>query len=144
MLSNRLIYALLGLVVLMLIGMIFSSWRVVLYPFLVIVGINILFGFTKELPGGKRPFLVAGPVVGLLIVLFVALDVISGGEPTGSTNYVLGMTPPMALYVIGFPVLIVLVGFLYALTFTNEDVEEVLEEKGIPAEGPDGSEGGAR
>lgn len=128
-LSNRLIYALLGLVILMLIGMLISSWRVVLYPLLLVIGISILFGYTRELQSRKWPLLIAGSVVVLLGLLFIVLDIMTGGEPTGSTNYVLGMTPPMALYIIGFPLIIVLAGILYGLTFKQEDVQEVIQER---------------
>ncbi|CAN5723818.1 hypothetical protein BH24ACT22_BH24ACT22_15190 [soil metagenome] len=128
-LSNRMIYAVLGLVVLMLVGMLLSSWRVILYPLIFLIGISILFGYTKELPGRKWPILVAGSMVVLYGLLFVVLDFMTGGEPTGSTNYVLGMTPPMALYIISFPLLVILAGVLYGLTFKQEDVQEVVEER---------------
>lgn len=134
-LSDRLIYALLGLMVLMIIGMLASSWRMILYPVILVMGISILFGSLRELPDRKRPLLVAGSVVGLFGLLFITIDIMTGGEPTGrSTNYVLGMTPPTALYMISFPLLVVLAGVLYALTFQQEDVEEVLEEKAIADE----------
>ena len=141
-LSTRLIYAVLGLVVLMLVGMLVSSWRVILYPLVLLIGISILFGYTRELPGRRWPLLVAGTMVVLYGLLFVALDVLTGGEPTGSTNYVLGMTPPMALYVICFPLLVILAGVLYGLTFKEEDVQEVIEERGAAADAE--GEGGAR
>ena len=141
-LSTRLIYAVLGLVVLMLVGMLVSSWRVILYPLVLLIGISILFGYTRELPGRRWPLLVAGTMVVLYGLLFVALDVLTGGEPTGSTNYVLGMTPPMALYVICFPLLVILAGVLYGLTFKEEDVQEVIEERGAAADTE--GEGGAR
>ncbi|MBA2443302.1 MAG: hypothetical protein H0V53_13010 [Rubrobacter sp.] len=141
--SNKLMYVLLGLAVLMLVGMLASSWRVVLYSFLLVVGVSILFGFTRELPG-RRPVLVAGSVVVLYGLLFAVLDVMTGGEPTGSTNYVLGMTPPMALYLLGFPVLVVITGVLYAVTFTQEDVDPELLERERAAIGGEESEGESR
>ena len=128
-LSNRLIYAVLGLTVMILIGMLLSSWRVILYPLILVIGISILFGYTRELPGRKWPLMVAGSIVVLYGLLFVVLDILSAGEPTGSTNYVLGMTPPMALYIISFPLLVILAGILYGLTFKQEDVQEVIEER---------------
>lgn len=143
-LSNRLIYAMLGLVVLMLIGMLLSSWRIILYPLILVIGVSILFGYTRELPEKKWPLLVAGSIVMLYGLLFIVLDFMSGGEPTGSTNYVLGMTPPMALYIISFPLLIVLAGVLYGLTFKQEDVQEVVEEREVSAEAAAEDEGGAR
>lgn len=130
-LSNRLMYVTLGLVSLMLLGMLLSSWRVILYPLIFLIGISILFGYTRELPGRKWPLLVAGSIVVLYGLLFVVVDAMTGGEPTGSTNYVLGMTPPMALYIISFPLLIVLAGIMYGLTFKQEDVEEVVEERRV-------------
>ncbi|MBA2692090.1 MAG: hypothetical protein H0U65_06295, partial [Rubrobacter sp.] len=91
-LSDRLVYILLGLLALILIGMLLASWRIVLYPFLLVVGISILFGFVRRIQEGDSlvPALVAGSVVVLFFILFIWVDVLSGGEPTGSTNYVFG------------------------------------------------------
>ncbi|CAN5456467.1 MAG: hypothetical protein ACR2N0_13670 [Rubrobacteraceae bacterium] len=124
-LSDRLVYVLLGLLALILIGMLLASWRVVLYPFLLVVGVSILFGFIRRISDGNSlvPALVAGSVVVLFFILFIWVDILSGGEPTGSTNYVFGMTPAMAVYVIGVPILVALPSLLYALTFTREDLE---------------------
>lgn len=134
-LSDRLIYALGGLAILMIIGMLASSWRMILYPIILVMGISILFGNLRELPDRKQSLLVAGLVVVLFGSLFIVIDIMTGGDPTGrSTNYVLGMTPPTALYMIGFPLLVVLAGVLYALTFQQEDAEEVLEEKALANE----------
>jgi hypothetical protein len=134
-LSDRLIYVLLGLTVLMIVGMLTSSWRMILYPVILVMGISILFGFLRELPERKRALLVAGSVAGGFALLFVIIDIMTGGEPTGrSTTYVLGMTPPTALYMLGFPLLVVLAGVLYALTFQQEDVQEVLEERAVADE----------
>lgn len=142
-LSDRLIYALGGLAILMIIGMFASSWRMILYPVILVMGISILFGSLSELPDRKRPLLVAGSIVVLFGLLFTSIDIMTGGDPTGrSTNYVLGMTPPTALYMISFPLLTVLAGLLYALTFRQEDVEEVLEEKALADEVD--SEGGGQ
>ncbi|MGF1471436.1 MAG: hypothetical protein ACFB50_06805 [Rubrobacteraceae bacterium] len=133
-LSNRMMYVVLGLVALILIGMLLSSWRVILYPLIPLIGISILFGYTRELPDRKWPLLVAGSIVVLYGLLFIVLDAMTGGRPTDSTNYVLGMTPPMALYVISFPLIVILAGVLYGLTFKQEDVQEVTEEKEIANE----------
>ncbi|MGB3634055.1 MAG: hypothetical protein WA982_08445 [Rubrobacteraceae bacterium] len=141
-LTNRMIYAVLGLVVLMLVGMLLSSWRVVLYPLIFLIGISILFGYTKDLPGKKWPLVVAGSMVVLYGMLFIVLDILTGGEPTGSTNYILGMTPPMAHYIISFPVLVILAGVLYGLTFKQEDVQEVVDEREVAADAENG--GGAQ
>jgi hypothetical protein len=132
-LTDRLVYVLLGLLVLILLGMLLASWRVVLYPFLVVIGVSILFGFVRRFrDGGSRgpAFLTAGGVVVSFFVLFIWLDILSGGEPTGSTNYILGMTPATALYVIGVPILVALTGLSYALTFTREDLEAPPERGG--------------
>lgn len=122
-LSNKLMYALLGLSALMLVGMFTASWRLVLYPILFMIGISVLFGFTRELSRGRRGLAVAGAIVVLFGAFFVTLDIMTGGEPTASTSYILGMTPPTALYLLVWPVLVVAAGILYAVTFTQEDVE---------------------
>lgn len=137
-LSNRLMYAFLGLTLLIMVGMLTGSWRAVLYPFLLMAGVSILFGFTREMSGSLRPLLVAGTVVLTFGVLFVGLDLMTGGEPTGSTDYVLGMTPPMAWYLLGFPPLALLACVLYALTFKEEEPEAPLESR---TEGNDGESG---
>lgn len=124
-LSDRLVYVLLGLLALILVGMLLASWRVVLYPFLLVIGVSILFGFIRRIREGdsRVPALTAGSVVVLFFILFIWVDVLSGGEPTGSTNYIFGMTPAMAVYVIGVPILVALPSLLYALTFTREDLD---------------------
>jgi predicted acyltransferase len=111
--------------------MLLASWRIVLYPFLLVVGISILFGFVRRIQEGDSlvPALVAGSVVVLFFILFIWVDVLSGGEPPGSTNYVFGMTPAMAVYVIGVPILVALPSLLYALTFTREDLETASNEE---------------
>jgi hypothetical protein len=131
-------YVLLGLTVLMLIGMLTGSWRVILYPFLLVVGVSILFGFTREIGNRSRPLLVAGPVVILFVVLFLVLDISTGMQPTGSASRVLGMTPPMAWYLLGFPPLAILVGVLYAVTFQNEEPETPQRVANEAAEGENG------
>ena len=57
-LSDRLVYILLGLLALILLGMLLASWRVVLYPFLVVIGVSILFGFVRRFREGE--FFVCG------------------------------------------------------------------------------------
>ncbi|CAN5164834.1 hypothetical protein BH20ACT11_BH20ACT11_08270 [soil metagenome] len=137
-LSSKLMYVLLGLTVLMLIGMLTGSWRVILYPFLLVVGVSILFGFTREIGNRSRPLLIAGPVVILFVVLFLVLDISTGMQPTGSASRVLGMTPPMAWYLLGFPPLAILVGVLYAVTFQNEEPETPQRVANEAAEGENG------
>lgn len=137
-LSSKLMYVLLGLTVLMLIGMLTGSWRVILYPFLLVVGVSILFGFTREIGNRSRPLLIAGPVVILFVVLFLVLDISTGMQPTGSASRVLGMTPPMAWYLLGFPPLTILVGVLYAVTFQNEEPETPQRVANEAAEGENG------
>ena len=142
-LSNKLMYALLGLAALMLVGMLTASWRAILYPLLLIMGISVLFSFVRELPHGRRPLLIAGPFLALFLLFFVVLDAATGFEPTASTDYVLGMTPATAFYLLGFPPLVVLTGLLYAVTFTREDADpQTLEQQDIAAEEPgDGGNG---
>jgi Na+/proline symporter len=56
----------------MLVGMLLSSWRVILYPLILLIGISILFGYTRELPGKKWPLVIAALLVlSLLFSLYL-------------------------------------------------------------------------
>ena len=143
-LSNRLMYVLLGLAALMTAGMLAGSWRLVLYPLLPIIGISALFGFIRELPSGRRGVLVAGVLVVMFAAFFVVLDAMTGGEPTGSTSYIIGMTPPTALYLIVWPLLVLVAGVLYAATFAREDVDPATLEAEREAVSETGEEGSGR
>lgn len=118
--SNRLMYALLGLVILIIIGMLTASWRVILYPYLFVIGISILLGLTKTIQTKRHLIWVPFGVTALYLVLYVWLDVISLKSPTGGTGYVLGMVPTTAIFLLGIWPTAILVSLLYAWIFPEE------------------------
>jgi len=121
-LSNRLIYAMLGLLVLVIIGMLVGSWRIVLYPFLLIVGISISFGLTRALRSNQGVLLIPVGVVALLLALYGSLDLMSVADPAGE-GMVFGFAPTTALYFFGITPVILLVGLAFALTFSRDAPE---------------------
>lgn len=122
---DKLIYALLGLVVLMTIGMLTGSWRMILYAYLFIIGISIIFGLTRRIKSRGNLIGVPIGVSVLYVVLYVWLDVMTMGSPTGGEGLVWGMTPATALFMLGIWPASILVTLLYAWTFP---VEEAMSE----------------
>lgn len=96
--TDRLVTLLLVLVTIMLVGMLTASWRVVLYPYLVVIGVIILLGVGAR--RGKDPVLLGfGIAVPLIyIALYVWLEVVMAGDPGSSTDLVLGLVPSTAVY----------------------------------------------
>lgn len=133
-LLNRLIYAMLGLVVLIIVGMLIASWRMVLYPFLLIVGISILFGLTRAVQRNRSVLLLPIGVVVLLVALYGWLDSMSVADPDGE-GIVLGLAPTTALYFFGIMPAFLLVGLAFSLTF-SQDAPELEEDSEV--------QGGAR
>ncbi len=96
--TDRLVTALLVLVTIMLVGMLTASWRVVLYPYLIALGVIILLGV-----GARRGrdavllgFGIAVPIV--YIALYIWLEVVMAGDPGSSETLVLGLVPSTAVY----------------------------------------------
>lgn len=118
-LSNKLMYALLGLVILLTIGMLVGSWRMVLYPFLPIAGICITYGLLRNVRSNRMMLLLPISLVALLTVLYIWLDAMSVADPDGE-GLVLGFAPTTALYFFGITPVTLLVGLAFALTFSEE------------------------
>lgn len=120
---DKVIYLFLVLVSLTFIGMVFQSWRIILYPYLIVIGITVLIGMWKSIK--HIPYKIWIPVIVsiIYIVLYGGLDFISHGSPTEGDYYIFGLTPTMALYLMGLLPLAVLICLLYALTFTSQITE---------------------
>lgn len=72
----------------------------------------------------RVPILIAGGY----LALFIILDVITRNDPAGGSSYVLGMTPGLAIYLLGILPLAVLASLIYALIFDPGDVAEMEQE----------------
>lgn len=126
---DKVIYLFLVLVSLTFVGMIFQSWRMILYPYLLVIGITVFIGLWKSIKRIPTKIWIPVIVSVIYIVLYGGLDFISRDSLTGGDYYIFGLTPTMALYLIGLLPLAVLICLLYALTFTSELAENhVLDE----------------
>ncbi|BCJ86113.1 hypothetical protein [Effusibacillus dendaii] len=117
--ADKWIYAFTGLVILILIGMLTGAWRIILYPYLFIIGIGVLLGLWQQLK--RKPQLIWVPVsiTVLYLILYVWLDVLSLHSPTGGSTLVFGMVPTTALFFLGIWPIAILVSLLYGLTFSS-------------------------
>lgn len=96
--TNRLVILLLVLVSIMIIGMVTSSWRVVLYPYLMVIGVVILLGVGTR---RNRDRVLMGLGVGVALVyiaLYVWLDLTMAPDLGSSTDLVGGVVPTTAIY----------------------------------------------
>lgn len=118
---DKLIYALLCLVIITFIGTITGSWRFILYPYLIVIGIAILFGILKNVKQNPLKIWIPISVVIVYIILYVWLDIMTIDTPTGGSQYIFGLTPSMALYILGIWPLANLICLLYAWTFLKEE-----------------------
>ncbi|WP_277455290.1 hypothetical protein [Janibacter sp. DB-40] len=96
--TDRLVTLLLVLVTIMLVGMLTASWRVVLYPYLIVIGVIILLGVGSR--RGKDAVLLAyGIAVPIIyIALYVWLEAAMADDPGSSRDLVLGLVPATAVY----------------------------------------------
>lgn len=124
-LSDRLIYAFVSVVLVMMVGMLVGSWRMILYSYVLIVGIGVMYGFTGAVRSRRSVVVVPLGITAVLAILFVGLDLLTAGSPTGGDGYVLGLTPSIAYYFFLIAPFAVLVSVIYALTFEADPSPDV-------------------
>jgi hypothetical protein len=100
--------------------MITGSWRIILYPYLIVIGISVLFGMLKSVKSNPRRIWVPLSVSIIYLILYGWLDIMTIDIPTGGSNLIFGLTPSMALYLLGIWPFAVLVCLLYAWTNSLE------------------------
>lgn len=133
--SDRMIYLFLVLIIASLVGMVTDSWRLILYPYLIVVGLMVLFGLWKPIKRYASKKSVLAYLISLVyLIMFISLDVMTRDSLSGGENLIFGLTPSMALYMtVIFPAGSI-VCLLYALTFQDdlpnqEDYNSVKEAK---------------
>lgn len=117
---DQAIYVLLGLVIVMLTGMIIGSWRAVLYPFLIVIGITIFLGLIKDIEQTPKKIWIPISVSVIYLVLYIAHDVLTLDSSTGGSSFIFGLSPSMALYLVGIWPMAVFVCLLFTLTFSTK------------------------
>ncbi|MFS0644416.1 hypothetical protein [Siminovitchia sp. 179-K 8D1 HS] len=128
--TDQAIYALLGLSIVMFIGMVTGSWRAVLYPYLLMIGLAIFLGLIKDVKKNPRKIWIPVTVTAIYLLLYIFHDVITLDSPSGGTGFIFGLSPAMALYIFGIWPMAVLVCLLYTLTFPKDDVTQQLRHGG--------------
>ncbi|HZK55367.1 MAG TPA: hypothetical protein VFC84_14380 [Desulfosporosinus sp.] len=120
---NKLMYIMLGLVVLMILGMLTASWRIILYPYLFVCGISVLIGMIKVIRSNHNLILIPVGLTAVYLFLFIWLDLITrdskvfGGD---SANFVFGLVPSTAIVLLGIWPISILAPLLYAWTFSKD------------------------
>ncbi|HEY8343382.1 MAG TPA: hypothetical protein VIK75_10390 [Calditerricola sp.] len=128
--DDRAMVALLALVVVMLVGMLTGSWRAVLYPYLVVIGLCLAVGLVEAIRRWRRLIILPVAVTVLYLGLFVLLDVLTGKEPTGGSGTVFGLVSSTALYLLGIWPLALVLALLYAWTFDHASQAAGVSGKG--------------
>jgi len=113
--TDRLVMLLLLLVTTMLIGMLTTSWRVVLYPYLVVIGIMVLLGVGRRRVHDRVLLGLGGGVTLAYLALYLWLDVAMGSELGASTELVAGFVPTTAIYFFAIWPFGLVVAALYAV-----------------------------
>lgn len=102
-------------------GMMLGSWRLVLYPAILLIGLLIAISLHRRVPGLAVSLPAA--VVLVLLALYGALDVMGVSAPTGEGMF-LGWDPMTALYLFGLGTSFLGVGLLYGLVFPRLSGEQ--------------------
>lgn len=128
--TDQAIYTLFGLAIVMVIGMVTGSWRAVLYPYLILVGLSIFLGLIKDVKRNPRKIWIPVTVTVIYLFLYIFHDVITIDSPAGGSGFIFGLSPAMALYIFGIWPMAVLVCLLYTLTFPKDSVAKQLRQGG--------------
>lgn len=141
-LGDRLVAGVLGLTVLMLIGMIASSWRLVLYPYLIIVGIMILLGIGRKKSLKRLGLFWASAVTIIYIAVYIWLDIVFTNRDTTDLSLIGGLAPSTAIYFF----VIWPLGLLVALLYSWMTPRLMHDDDGEPSppEAPNTPEGDSR
>lgn len=138
--TDRLVMLLLVLACIMLIGMLTASWRVVLYPYLVVIGVIILLGVgTRRSHDPVLRWMGIGVPLGYF-ALYLWLEVAMRGEPGESSNLVFGLVPTTAIYFLAIWPFGLVVAGLYALfhgrIMSDDDPGTLHAPRNVVAGGP--------
>lgn len=113
--TDGLVTLMLVLVSIMLVGMLTASWRVVLYPYLVVVGVVILLGLGKRRHHDRVLMGLGVGVTLAYLALYLWLDVAMTPELGSSTNLIGGLVPTTAIYFLAIWPFGLVVAALYAV-----------------------------
>lgn len=138
--GDRLVASVFALSVLMFVGMVASSWRMILYPYLVMVGVIILLGVGRKAAVRKLGVYCALGVGIIYVLVHVWLDVVFSNRDTAELHLVGGLEPSTAIYFFVIWPLGLLVALLYSWMAPRLLADE-LAAADPPSTGDAGSEG---
>ncbi|PAE33765.1 hypothetical protein [Bacillus sp. 7884-1] len=122
--SNRFVYASTALLVLIIIGMLVGSFRLIIYPYIVLVGILLLIGLAKKIIVNKKIIWIPTIVTFLFLLLQGWLDIATLHSPIGGGNLILGFTISTAIYYVGIWTLCASFSLIYVWTFSKPEVKK--------------------
>jgi hypothetical protein len=122
--SNRFVYASVALLVLIIIGMLVGSFRLIIYPYLVLVGILLFIGLAKKIKVNKKIIWIPTIVTFLFLLLQGWLDLATLSSPIGGENLIFGFTISTAIYYLGIWTLCASFSLIYVWTFSQPQVEQ--------------------
>jgi hypothetical protein len=106
--------------VLILIGMLVTSWKLILYPYFVMIGIILAISLGKILLSSKHLIIIPAVSSAIFIILFMLLDANGWTSATGggnATKYFLGLVPTTFIYLVFVSSTVILLSFLYIWVF---------------------------
>jgi hypothetical protein len=122
--SNRFVYASVALLVLIIIGMLVGSFRLIIYPYLVLVGILLFIGLAKKIKVNKKIIWIPTLVTFLFLLLQGWLDLTTLSSPIGGENLIFGFTISTAIYYLGIWTLCASFSLIYVWAFSQPQVEQ--------------------
>lgn len=123
--TDRLVILMLALVSIMLVGMLTTSWRVVLYPYLVVVGVVILLGVGQRRHHDRVLLGLGAGVTLVYLALYLWFDVAMDSELGSNTDLIGGVVPSTAIYFFAIWPFGLVVAALYAILHRRIMTDEV-------------------
>jgi hypothetical protein len=110
--------------VLILIGMLATSWKLILYPYFVMIGIILTISLGKILRQTKHLIIIPAVSSVIFIILFILLDVNGWASATGGgneTKYFIGLVPTTFIYLVFVSSTVIFLSFLYIWVFYHQN-----------------------
>jgi hypothetical protein len=128
---NKSIYIMLLAVLIIMAGMLFESWRLVLYPYMVIIGICVAIGLSKVIKRNKNFIWLPISITVIFTVLFIAIDVLTLDPASTLDTHFLGLSPSTAVLLLGVWPVVVLLSLVYSITFSSAEKLEKISQVNI-------------
>jgi hypothetical protein len=120
--------------VLILIGMLATSWKLILYPYFVMIGIILTIGLEKILQHNKHLIIIPTVSSAIFIILFMLLDVNGWTSATGGgneTKYLLGLVPTTFIYLVFVSSITIFLSFLYIWFFYYQNKLKIIKNRTV-------------